>query len=98
MRSTAHSWGAQELVVLTCPQAAPPATHPVCVLFVSTPSICRSVPLQEVFELAALPGTSDEARRRVLHFAVVGGGPTGVEFAGTLRDFVRGDLARKYPE
>ena len=23
---------------------------------------------------------------------------TGVEFAGTLRDFVRGDLARKYPE
>ncbi len=22
----------------------------------------------------------------------------GVEFAGTLRDFVRGDLARKYPE
>lgn len=24
--------------------------------------------------------------------------PAGVEFAGTLRDFVRGDLARKYPE
>ena len=22
----------------------------------------------------------------------------GVEFAGTLRDFVRGDLSRKYPE
>lgn len=54
--------------------------------------------IQEVFELAALPGTSDEERRKVLHFVVVGGGPTGVEFAGTLNDFVRGDLAKKYPE
>ena len=26
------------------------------------------------------------------------GSCSGVEFAGTLRDFVRGDLARKYPE
>ncbi len=25
-------------------------------------------------------------------------GCAGVEFAGTLRDFVRGDLSRKYPE
>eukprot|EP00192_Tetraselmis_astigmatica_P005159 CAMPEP_0117678632 /NCGR_PEP_ID=MMETSP0804-20121206/17399_1 /TAXON_ID=1074897 /ORGANISM="Tetraselmis astigmatica, Strain CCMP880" /LENGTH=503 /DNA_ID=CAMNT_0005488029 /DNA_START=142 /DNA_END=1653 /DNA_ORIENTATION=- len=51
----------------------------------------------EVFELAALPGTSDEERRRLLHFVVVGGGPTGVEFAGTLSDYVRSDLKRKYP-
>jgi NADH:ubiquinone reductase (non-electrogenic) len=29
---------------------------------------------------------------------VVGGGPTGVEFAGTLSDFVREDLKKKYPE
>ena len=42
----------------------------------------------EKFELAALPGTSDEERRRALHFVVVGGGPTGVEFAGTLSDFL----------
>ncbi|CAK0781088.1 hypothetical protein CVIRNUC_005282 [Coccomyxa viridis] len=52
----------------------------------------------ESFELAALPGTTEEDRRKALHFCVVGGGPTGVEFAGTLRDFVRGDLSRKYPE
>ncbi|KAK9915294.1 hypothetical protein WJX75_007230 [Coccomyxa subellipsoidea] len=52
----------------------------------------------QCFELAALPGTPEEDRKRVLRFIVVGGGPTGVEFAGTLRDFVRGDLARKYPE
>lgn len=38
--------------------------------------------IQESFELAALPGTSEEERRKVLHFVVVGGGPTGVEFAG----------------
>lgn len=54
--------------------------------------------IQESFELAALPGTSEAERRKVLHFVVVGGGPTGVEFAGTLNDFVTEDLAKKYPE
>ena len=36
--------------------------------------------------------------RRALHFVVVGGGPTGVEFSGTLSDFLRSDLRRRYPE
>jgi NADH:ubiquinone reductase (non-electrogenic) len=54
--------------------------------------------IQEAFELAALPGTSEQDRRKVLHFVVVGGGPTGVEFAGTLNDFVTQDLSKKYPE
>lgn len=54
--------------------------------------------IQEAFELAALPGTSEKDRRNVLHFVVVGGGPTGVEFAGTLNDFVTEDLSKKYPE
>jgi NADH:ubiquinone reductase (non-electrogenic) len=53
---------------------------------------------QEVFELAALPGTSEEDRQRLLTFVVVGGGPTGVEFAGTLSDFLKADLAKKYPD
>jgi NADH:ubiquinone reductase (non-electrogenic) len=53
--------------------------------------------LLRTFELAALPGTSEEERRRLLHFVVVGGGPTGVEFSGTLSDYVRSDLRRKYP-
>lgn len=52
----------------------------------------------ECFELAALPGTSAAARERLLSFVVVGGGPTGVEFAGTLSDFLRIDLKRKYPQ
>ena len=54
--------------------------------------------IQEVFELASLPGTTPEEACKALHFVVVGGGPTGVEFAGTLCDFVREDLRRKYPE
>lgn len=50
-----------------------------------------------LFEAASLPSTSEEERKRLLSFVVVGGGPTGVEFAGTLADYVRGDLARKFP-
>ena len=51
-----------------------------------------------LFELAALPGTPDDVRRSLLSFVVVGGGPTGVEFAGTLSDFLRVDLKRRYPD
>lgn len=54
--------------------------------------------IQEVFELASLPGTSEEDIQRLLTFIVVGGGPTGVEFTGTMSDFLREDLKRKYPE
>jgi len=39
----------------------------------------------------------DLARRRcLLTFAIVGGGPTGVEFAGALAELIRGPLARDY--
>ncbi len=41
----------------------------------------------------------DPARRRaLLTFVVVGGGPTGVEFAGALRELVVHVLSRDYPE
>lgn len=50
------------------------------------------------FEAAALPTTSDETRRQLLNFAVVGGGPTGIEFAAELHDIISEDLARVYPE
>lgn len=33
-----------------------------------------------------------EERKRLLHFVVVGGGPTGVEFAAELADFLKQDL------
>lgn len=49
------------------------------------------------FERASLPTLSDEERKRILHFVVVGGGPTGVEFAAELHDFVNDDLVKLYP-
>ena len=36
--------------------------------------------LLSCFETAALPTTSDEVRKQLLNFAVVGGGPTGIEW------------------
>ncbi|MSR36215.1 MAG: hypothetical protein EXR95_06155 [Gemmatimonadetes bacterium] len=37
-----------------------------------------------------------ERRRRLLTFVIVGGGPTGVEFAGALAEFVWGPARRDY--
>jgi NADH dehydrogenase len=49
------------------------------------------------FERAARE--TDPARRRaLLTFVIVGGGPTGVEFAGALQELVRFVLAKDYPE
>ncbi|BGP56767.1 hypothetical protein JCM8202v2_004397 [Rhodotorula sphaerocarpa] len=52
----------------------------------------------ECFELASQPTLTDAERKGQLHFAVVGGGPTGVEFAGELHDFLTSDLKRTYPK
>lgn len=49
------------------------------------------------FERASLPNLSDAERARLLHFVVVGGGPTGVEFAAELHDFLEDDLTRAFP-
>ncbi|GFZ05603.1 NAD(P)H dehydrogenase B4 [Actinidia rufa] len=51
----------------------------------------------DCFERATLPTISEEEKKRILHFVVVGGGPTGVEFAAELHDFVTEDLAKLYP-
>lgn len=49
------------------------------------------------FEQANLPGISAEERQRLLHFIICGGGPTGVEFAAELNDFMLEDLQKAYP-
>ncbi|KAK2436916.1 external alternative NAD(P)H-ubiquinone oxidoreductase B2, mitochondrial [Trifolium repens] len=51
----------------------------------------------DCFERASLPSVTDEEKKRILHFAIVGGGPTGVEFAAALHDFVSEDLVNLYP-
>ncbi|KAF3059519.1 putative NADH dehydrogenase [Daldinia childiae] len=50
------------------------------------------------FEKAALPITSDEDRKKLLHFAIVGGGPTGIEYAAELHDLIQDDLTKTYPD
>lgn len=50
------------------------------------------------FERASLPTVSEDERRRLLHFVVVGGGPTGVESAAEISDFVREDAKRHFPD
>lgn len=52
----------------------------------------------EMFEIAALPETTDEERRRLLSFIIVGGGPTSCEYASELHDFLSHDLIRLYPD
>ena len=51
----------------------------------------------DLVETASIPGQSEEERKRLLHFVVVGGGPTGVEFAAEVRDFLREDVVKIYP-
>lgn len=51
----------------------------------------------ECFEHAMQPDATDSDRRRLLHFAIVGGGPTGVEFAAELHDFIKDDMHKIYP-
>ena len=46
-------------------------------------------------ELATQPGVSNEERKRLLHFVVVGGGPTGVEFSAEFYDFLK-QVIHKY--
>jgi NADH dehydrogenase FAD-containing subunit len=49
------------------------------------------------FERANLPSLTDEQRQNDLTIAVIGAGPTGIEFAAELRDFVEQDGPKYYP-
>ncbi|KAI8908392.1 hypothetical protein EDD86DRAFT_191652 [Gorgonomyces haynaldii] len=54
--------------------------------------------LMDCIETAAFPGQTDEEVERLLHMVVVGGGPTGVEYAAELHDFLVEDLLTWYPD
>lgn len=50
------------------------------------------------FELAALPTTSPDERKRLLSFVICGGGPTGVETAAEIYDLCQEDIISYYPK
>jgi len=52
----------------------------------------------DCLETANIPGQSQEEIDRLLHFVVVGGGPSGIEFSAELHDFLKADITRNYPE
>lgn len=52
--------------------------------------------IHSCFELAAAEPQALR-RQQILTFAIVGGGPTGVEFAGSLIELIHGPLRRDYP-
>jgi len=52
--------------------------------------------LLDCFETAAVMGTPDEEIDRLLNFVIIGAGPTGVEIAAEIRDFVQEDVLPRY--
>ena len=54
--------------------------------------------IMDCVETATFKGQSPKEVERLLHMVVVGGGPTGVEFAGELQDFFEQDLKKWIPE
>mmetsp|Transcript_17130 Transcript_17130/g.22243 ORF Transcript_17130/g.22243 Transcript_17130/m.22243 type:complete len:468 (-) Transcript_17130:65-1468(-) len=51
----------------------------------------------QMFEYASMPNVTHEERRRLLHFVIVGGGPTSCEYAAELHDFLKNDMSKLYP-
>ncbi|KAK4224763.1 putative external mitochondrial NADH-ubiquinone oxidoreductase 1 precursor [Podospora fimiseda] len=54
--------------------------------------------IMDCVETAAFKDQSPEEIDRLMHMVVVGGGPTGVEFAGELQDFFEEDIKKLVPE
>jgi len=52
----------------------------------------------ECFERASSPFISENEKKRLLTFLVVGGGPTSIEFTSELFDFLHNDVSRWYPD
>lgn len=69
-------------------------------LFLREASEARAIRIKiiDCFEKASMPGLDPGEKRRLLHFVVVGGGPTGVEFAAEMHDFLEQDLRNSFPQ
>ena len=69
-------------------------------LFVKNVSDAMSVrkTLFDLLEKASLPNITEEQVRALLHIAIVGGGPTGVELTAELDDLCNSELKDLYPQ
>lgn len=52
----------------------------------------------ECFERVSSPFVTDDEKKRLLTFVIVGGGPTSIEFSSELDNFLKYDVSRWYPE
>ncbi len=52
----------------------------------------------DLLEKASLPNTSPSQIRSLLHIAIVGGGPTGIELTAELDDLAKRELRDLYPD
>ncbi|PVH76592.1 FAD/NAD(P)-binding domain-containing protein [Cadophora sp. DSE1049] len=68
--------------------------------FMKSVSDARAVreKILDCVELASLPHYSNDQKRSMLHFIIIGGGPTGVELAAELDELIHGHLLAIYPE
>lgn len=71
-----------------------------CVFFLKRLYDSRSIRnrLIDCFERASSPGADLDEIKKLLTFVIVGGGPTSVEFAAELYDFLKNDVSRLYPD
>jgi NADH:ubiquinone reductase (non-electrogenic) len=53
--------------------------------------------IQDCFEKASIPGLTDAQKHSLLHFVIVGAGPTGVEVSSELSDLFSTSYASLYP-
>ena len=51
----------------------------------------------DCFEEASLPTLSEKQKKDILHFVIVGGGPTGVELAAEVDELIEHHLSAIYP-
>lgn len=54
--------------------------------------------IMDCIETSIFKDQPEDEVKRLLHMVVVGGGPTGVEFAGEMQDFFNQDLQKWIPD
>jgi NADH dehydrogenase FAD-containing subunit len=58
----------------------------------------RSAIYRAFDKASSLPDLTDSQRKDTLTFCIVGAGPTGIEFAAELRDFIEQEAPKYYPD